>query len=362
MTRKWIKSRYASALARTGIDRMMASVSRRQNEPAIVGYHRVVEDFASSAETSIPSLLVTTRTLESHLDWIGRHYRFVDLDELGARMVSGDSSGKPVAAVTFDDGYRDFHDLALPLLRRKGIPAALFVVTDLVGTSRPQVHDSLFLLLARRIARSMDSYPRRLQSFSGIRLPDVACLGPYQSTRILLETLPLAAVERVIATLEAEDPLPPDMLETFQPVTWDMLLACRRAGIIVGSHTRTHILMPNESDARARHEALASREELERRLETPIWHFAYPSGIFNIRSVSAVEAAGYRFGYTTCAHRSPDRSMLTIPRTLLWENACLDDRREFSESILSCHVRRAFDLVSGCRQKHGLGAGSHAGL
>jgi peptidoglycan/xylan/chitin deacetylase (PgdA/CDA1 family) len=257
MTRTWLKSRYADALSRTGIGKVLAS--GRHNEPVIVGYHRVVEDFAESAETSIPSLLVATKTLERHLDWIGRHYRFVDLDELGRRMESGDNPGPPVAAITFDDGYRDFHDLALPLLRRKGIPAALFVVTDLVGTSRPQVHDSLYLLLARRIARSMDTYPRLLHRFSGIRLPDVASLGPYQSTRILLETLPLAAVERVIEALEAEDPLSPNMLEAFRPVNWEMLRNCQRAGMIIGSHTQSHILMPNESDARARQEALASR-------------------------------------------------------------------------------------------------------
>lgn len=361
MTRTWIKARYAAALSRTGIDRMMAG---RQKQPIVVGYHRVVEDFDSAAETSIPSLLITPRTLERHLDWIGRHYRFVDLDGLGKRMESGESEGRPVAAVTFDDGYRDFHDIALPLLRRKGIPAALFVVTDHVGTNRPQAHDSLYLLLARRIARAMDNGPRMLRRFGGIRLPDVANLGPYQSTRVLLETLPLAAVERVIEALEAEDPLSPNMLESFMPVTWEMLHECRRAGVIVGSHTRTHILMPNETEARAKHEALASREELEGRLGTAIRHFAYPSGIFNARSVAIIAAAGYRFGYTTCGHRSPEYPVLTLPRTILWENACVDDRREFSEFILSCHVRHAFDFVSGCRQRHAFGAApaeGHAG-
>ncbi|HWF10649.1 MAG TPA: polysaccharide deacetylase family protein [Bryobacteraceae bacterium] len=352
MNRTWIKARYAAALSRTGIGRMMGG---RQAQPIVVGYHRVVEDFDAAAETSIPSLLITTRTLERHLDWMGRHYRFVDLDELGRRMESGESGGRPVAAITFDDGYRDFHDVALPLLKRKGIPAALFVVTDHVGTARPQAHDSLYLLLARRIARVMENGPGILRRFGGVRLPDVASLGPYQSTRVLLETLPLAAVERVIEALEAEDPLSPNMLESFRPVTWEMLAECHRAGVMIGSHTRTHILMPNETDARANHEALASREELEGRLGIAVRHFAYPSGIFNARSVAAVAAAGYRFGYTTCGHRSPEHPMLTLPRTILWENACVDERREFSESILSCQVRHAFDFVSGCRQRHAFG-------
>ena len=35
-----------------------------------------------------------------------------------------------MAAVTFDDGYRDIYENAYPMLKRKGIPAAIFVVTD----------------------------------------------------------------------------------------------------------------------------------------------------------------------------------------------------------------------------------------
>src|ERR1035441_8639421 len=47
---------------------------------------RVVENFAASAATSIPSLLVSRQMLERHLDWLGRRFRFVSLDELGARL------------------------------------------------------------------------------------------------------------------------------------------------------------------------------------------------------------------------------------------------------------------------------------
>jgi hypothetical protein len=83
-----------------------------------------------------------------------------------------------------------------------------------------------------------------------------------------------------------------------------------------------------------------------------VQHFAYPSGIFNTAAVDAVAAAGYRFGYTTCTHRDARFPLLTVPRTLLWENSCLDSHGVFSGSILSCQIHRAFDLVSGCRQRH----------
>src|ERR1700722_12347053 len=104
MNRNWIKAGYAAALCRTGISRIMDSFSGQRNAPVVIGYHRVVEDFESGCHTSIPSLLVSRQMLEEQLDWIGRRYRFVGLDELGARLESGDNGRDPVAAVTFDDG------------------------------------------------------------------------------------------------------------------------------------------------------------------------------------------------------------------------------------------------------------------
>jgi len=322
MIRTWIKTGAAGVLSRTGMDRMLGSLAGRT--PLVIGYHRVVEDFASSAQTSIPSMLISRRMLEQQLDWIGRRFQFVSLDELGARLESNSGLEKPMVAITFDDGYRDFYDLALPLLKKKGIPATLFVVTDLVGTTRVQVHDKLYLLLAKR----------------------------YEATRKLIEGLSQAEVERVIARLEAEIPIPEGTYRPFYSLTWDGLAAILRAGMSVGSHTRTHVLMTNEDGPRRMEEAAGSRQELEGRLGIRIRHFAYPSGQFNTASVNAVAAAGYRFAYTTCSHRDARHPLLTVPRTLFWENSCRDPRGRFSASILTCQANRAFDLVGGCHQRH----------
>src|SRR5258708_2595744 len=316
MISKWIKAGAAGVLCRTGMDRVVGTLTGARNAPVVVGYHRVVEDFASSAATAIPSLLISVRMLEQHLDWIGRRYRFVDLDELGARLERGDS-GDPIAAITFDDGYRDFYSHALPLLQRKGIPAAVFVVTNHVGTKRVQACDKLYLLLARRGDKPL---PR---TCNGIPLPDTSLMNPFQATRTLVERLPLEMVEQVASILEAEDSIPNAIWEPCYSVTWEMLDRVRKSGVIVGSHTKTHTLLANETEERVREEAAGSRTELETKLGTLIQHFAYPSGVFNIASVNAVAAAGYRFAYTTCTHRSSEYPPFTFPPPLLCRNPLL---------------------------------------
>ena len=330
-----------------GIHKVVGSLGAGRRPLAAIGYHRVVEDFSSSAQTAIPSLLISVKMLESHLDWLGRRYRFVGLDELDESMTQGGAAARPLATVTFDDGYRDFYELAFPLLRKKGIPAALFVVTDLVGTTRVQTHDALYLLLTRRPAGS----PLPILQDS-TRVPDISGMTPFAATRLLLETLPSPALYQLIGALTIADPASLNDLRESESVTWDMLTRLHEAGCVIGSHTNTHVLMPSETDLRVMSEALTSKAVLEKNLEAPVVDFAYPSGAWNEVSVKAVAAAGYRFGFTTCHHRSRDYPRLTIPRTLLWEHSCLDTNGRFNGSVLGCLAEGAFDLLSGCRQTH----------
>ncbi len=352
MNRNWIKASYATALCRTGMSSLIDSVGGRRNAPIVVGYHRVVEDFLYSTETSIPSLLVTERMLGEQLDWIGRRYRFVGLDELGARLESGANDGDPIAAVTFDDGYRDFHDLAVPLLQKKGIPAAVFVVSDLVDTHLVQAHDRLYLLLKRRYRKTGETGYNLPPMRCRVPIPSIDGNAPYYATRILIEALPLDALQQFMDALESQDPLSDGCLRHCYSVTWDMLARIQSLGFTVGSHTRTHVLMANENESRMRDEALGSRLEIEKRLGAPVRHFCYPSGVYNTLAVRAVAAAGYRFGYTTCGHQSEEYPRLTVPRTLLWQNSSVDSHNRLSGAILKCQLQRAFYLAGDCRQRH----------
>src|SRR5689334_13028177 len=133
MLRNLVKTGAASALHWSGVTRWFG-----KDAPLVLSYHRVVENFALHTSNSIPAMLISTSTFERQLDWIGRRYRFVSLDELAFSMQAKGSLSKPIAAVTLDDGYHDVYEHAWPLLKRKGIPAAVFVVTDLIGSTRFQ--------------------------------------------------------------------------------------------------------------------------------------------------------------------------------------------------------------------------------
>jgi len=85
MWRGLLKTGTAQALRWTGTDTLIGRLPGIHHMPLVLGYHRVVEDIAAHPD-SIPAMLITTRMLESHLDWIGRRFRFISL-EIGRAHV-----------------------------------------------------------------------------------------------------------------------------------------------------------------------------------------------------------------------------------------------------------------------------------
>jgi peptidoglycan/xylan/chitin deacetylase (PgdA/CDA1 family) len=360
MLRRLVKTGIASALNWSGTDRLLDGPDLLIRRPVVLCYHRTVEDFAASASHSLPSMLTSRGMLERHLDCLGRRFDFVSLDDLGAWLEGKKHFARSVAAITFDDGYADFYHHAFPLLQRKGIPAAVFVPTDLAGTSALQIHDRLFLLLARAFERwgyrSAVGFVRSCLE-RGKPAAYAQRIGfdewtPPNAVSSLLGSLPQDEIHRLIETLETKIEIAPEALNAHRTLTWEMIVAMHRAGVTVGSHTKTHVELTNEKPQTILDEIQGSRNELERRLRTEVTHIAYPDGQFNAAVVEAAASCGYRFGYTSCRHRDARHPLLTIPRILLWENSCLDARGDFSPAIFKCLVRGLFPFTDNCLRDH----------
>jgi len=146
MLRSYVKNAAAYAVSWARLD-ALAHVWLHRQIPFVVAYHRVVERLNACGPLALPAMEIRAAMLERHLDWLGRHFRIVSLDDLGARLDEPAGS-KPLAVVTFDDGYSDIFHYAFPLLKRKGIPAGVFVVTDLVGTAELPLHERFHAVLA----------------------------------------------------------------------------------------------------------------------------------------------------------------------------------------------------------------------
>src|SRR5262245_43814041 len=88
----------------------------------ILTYHRFSEQ-EDGVNTSASAFA-------EQLDFLAAHYRVVPLAELVEQLNGPGAKSSRLAAITIDDGYRDAYEIAYPLLRRAGLPATVFVVTE----------------------------------------------------------------------------------------------------------------------------------------------------------------------------------------------------------------------------------------
>jgi peptidoglycan/xylan/chitin deacetylase (PgdA/CDA1 family) len=302
-------------------------------------------------------MLTSCEMFERHLDLVGRQFRFVTLDEIGDRLLRGEPFTEPVAAVTFDDGYMDNYEHAFPILKRKGIPAAVFVVTDLIGHPYWQAHDRLYHLVDKAFASWSDPRRELTALLNGLGLPASHLLrtrdvtsSPLMTLSALLPDLSMANVRRVMEALERS--VGNGFYDVPLSLTWPMVEEMHRAGMIIGSHTRNHVSLPAESIATVLEELEGSRRAIEEHIGEPVVHFAYPGGQFTPRDVAALDRAGYRFAYTACPHRDPHHPTLTIERLLLWEGSSVDGDGRFAPAVLHCQVHDLWPPARTCARVH----------
>ncbi len=98
-------------------------------DATILMYHSVGETFADT-----PGLGMTTETFVRQMAFFKRHgYRVLRLTDLIERLKRGKRVGPKTIVLTFDDGYEDNYTNVLPVLKKYGFAATVFVVTDLIG-------------------------------------------------------------------------------------------------------------------------------------------------------------------------------------------------------------------------------------
>ncbi len=96
-------------------------------------YHRVNDELKDSVTVGIEQF-------DQQMSWLAEHYSLVGLDEAVHGHVDRHHHG-PLVAVTFDDGYLDNYENAVPIMSKYHIPATFFVSTGMIGTKRPFQHD-----------------------------------------------------------------------------------------------------------------------------------------------------------------------------------------------------------------------------
>ncbi|MBK1691684.1 carbohydrate esterase family protein [Ectothiorhodospira mobilis] len=199
-------------------------------------------------------------------------FRVLPLAEAAARLQN-DTLPPRAACITFDDGYADNHDVALPILQSLGLPATFFVATGFLDGG--MMFNDRIIEAIRRLSPGLQDL-----GFLGLGMREI----PVEMEA--RHALAMEAIRRVkhlpgeeraqrVAALEAQSPapLPRDLMMTSAQVR-----ALDAAGMEIGGHTHSHPILARLTDDQARAEILQGKETLESMLGHRIRVFAYPNG------------------------------------------------------------------------------------
>ena len=341
-----VKQGVAATLYRTGLLGLWWRLRgrARRGGPLIVTYHRVLPP-AAGRDHSQAGIVVSTASFERQLQLLARLFDIVPLAEAAG---AGDPER---CAITFDDGWADNHAHALPVLRRLGIPATLFVTTGLIGTNRLFWPEELTYLLAAPGRGRLDG-----AAFDGLEAPVHAAL--VAAARATDPELP-AALDRLIESAkELRDDERAQMLALIahqvgreasglEPrlLDWPRVAEMHAAGIEIGAHGVTHAILTRVEPAQAVAEIAESRAAVERALGRPAAAFAYPNGDASPELAQAVAAAGYELAVITDGAPIPGcPPQFALPRKNLAEGSSRG-AAGFSAAVFACEVLGFFDVL-----------------
>ena len=101
--------------------------SNNQNY-AVLCYHRISANHKSlNKNNPLSGLEVNQDIFEDQIKFLKNRFKILSLNELKKHI---EEKNKNFAiSITFDDGYQDNINLALPILEKHNVPAAIFVIT-----------------------------------------------------------------------------------------------------------------------------------------------------------------------------------------------------------------------------------------
>ena len=254
----------------------------------VLMYHRVLPAGEARRDAVEDGMYVTPETFGRHLDWLAADFRVLPLHEVVARLADGRALPPGACAITFDDGWRDNAEHALPALARRGLPATVFVVTERMGSEGAFWPDE--------VCRRLEPLPESERRALAARLGADRGGEPRAAVLAQLKTLPDGERERALEALRAATPAPP--ARGRELLDWDELDRLARGGVDVESHGATHAILTVLADDAVRAELRTARERLRERGHGRHGLFAYPSGAHDDRVVRIARELGHRAAVT----------------------------------------------------------------
>jgi peptidoglycan/xylan/chitin deacetylase (PgdA/CDA1 family) len=266
---------------------------RNADSLTVVMFHRTLRPDDPRWGACDPDYTLSDDLFRRSIAFFAKHYHVVTLAQVLRARREGAALPPRALLITFDDGWRDNVDYALPALQRASLPAAMFVAADAVGARQPFYQE--------RIIGAWRRHALDVPTLAGA--VGVAAQG---------EGLP--AIRRLIAVLEAMTP--DERARRLQPLAMALddglqhmieradLRTLREGGVELGLHGKRHLHITRAPDPDE--ELSGAREAMAGMLDAPegtasiaCATMSFPHGAYDDAVAARARDSGYELLFTS---------------------------------------------------------------
>jgi len=234
------------------------------NRLSVLILHRVV----AQPDPIFPGEMHAAR-FDEVCGWLKRWFNVLPLD-VAVQQLRYERLPERACCITFDDGYADNLQVAVPILKKHGLTASFFIATGFLDGGRmwnDTVIEAIRHCKAPRLA--LDGFGEFDLATPQLR---------HDAIKALLGQIKYQPIDERIAVTEriaVQAGVEPDR---HLMMSSDEVRRMRAEGMLIGAHTLTHPILATLEAAQARHEMQESQRFLQDLLGERIGLFAYPNG------------------------------------------------------------------------------------
>jgi peptidoglycan/xylan/chitin deacetylase (PgdA/CDA1 family) len=297
----------AKSLGRLGVLRVLEHrAAVRKPGLTVLTYHRIAEPAANLFYD--PVISATPDAFCAQIEWLCSHFQVLTLDELAKRIQTGSPWREPTALVTFDDGYRDNLEQAVPILQEHDVPATFFIPTSFLDSAELPWWDVVAYIVKQTQLRRFVVKTVADDAASSLEI-NLETMSRSRAIMLIIRAVLDEAVDDARKFLDrlaacAQVAVDADALGRSLFMSWPQLrhLASLGPRLAVGSHSVNHRNLARLDDDSQLREVAGAKHVLEAQLGCEIYAFAYPygwPGTYTHRTKAIVAEAGYCLAFTS---------------------------------------------------------------
>jgi len=261
----------------------------------ILMYHRVLPKGDSRLNSEEPGMYVTPETLDMHLHELTKVVTFIGIEDWLNLAKNKQLKDTLYCAITFDDGWADNYEFALPLLKKYQVPATIFLATNYIGSNTTFWPERLYGLLNHL---KVDNNPKLLTNLNHFF---DALGGSLDSNRLQTEGADYIAslIDQAKTLTDDEINVRIDQIEAERPISskpqqamlnWKQVTEMKKNGFEIGGHTRSHLRLNTKATTeRIEQEVAGCAEDIKSAIGEAPTLFCYPNGDTSEEAISMVE-------------------------------------------------------------------------